>query len=118
MRTRSRSPANSFVEVRVVPGPQTAKQTVPTGLSGAPPSGPATPVIATATDEPQTRLAPSAISRAVGSLTAPKSALAPDSEVASSPARPPVQDSANASVASWARSDLETAPTKVSPSMP
>ena len=75
MRTRSRPPANSLVEVRVVPGPQTAKQTVPTGLSGAPPSGPATPVIATATDEPQTRLAPSAISRAVGSLTAPKSAI-------------------------------------------
>ena len=33
------------------------------------------PVIATATVEPQTRFAPSAISRAVGSLTAPKSAM-------------------------------------------
>ena len=33
------------------------------------------PVIATATDEPHTRFAPSAISRAVGSLTAPKSAM-------------------------------------------
>ena len=31
--------------------------------------------MATATDEPQTRFAPSAISRAVGSLTAPKSAM-------------------------------------------
>ena len=64
-----------MVDVRVVPGPQTAKQTVPTGLSAAPPLGPAMPVIATATEEPQTRFAPSAISRAVGSLTAPKSAM-------------------------------------------
>jgi SHS family lactate transporter-like MFS transporter len=60
---------------RVVPGPHTAKQTVPTGLSGEPPSGPAMPVIATATADPHTRFAPSAISRAVGSLTAPKSAM-------------------------------------------
>ena len=37
MRTRSRPPANSLVDARVVPGPQTAKQTVPTGLSAAPP---------------------------------------------------------------------------------
>ena len=46
---------------------------IPIGLSVAPPCGPAMPVIDTATDEPHTRFAPSAISRAVGSLTAPKS---------------------------------------------
>src|SRR5438132_11656605 len=132
MRTRSRSPAKSLVDVRVVPGPQTAKQTVPTGLSGAPPSGPAMPVMDTASVDPQSFFAPSAISRAHGSLTAPKSAsvsgltprtpvlisseydttlprkktLAPDSDDTSCPARPPVHDSAMASVALRARSDL------------
>jgi hypothetical protein len=98
----------------------------------------------TATDEPHTRLTPSAISRAVGSLTAPKSAmvsgltpstpvftsseyattpplkktLAPDSDDTSSPARPPVHDSAIASVASCARSAFATACGNVSPSTP
>ena len=47
-----------------------------------------------------------------------KKALAPDSDVTSSPARPPVHDSAKASVASCARSDLATAAGNVSPSTP
>ena len=47
-------------------------QTVPTGLSGRPPSGPAMPLTASATVAPVTRSAPSAISRTVCSLTAPK----------------------------------------------
>ncbi len=47
-----------------------------------------------------------------------KNALAPASAVISWPARPPVHDSARASVASWAFSDLATAPAKVSSSTP
>src|SRR5690606_25772688 len=46
-------------------------QTVPTGFSADPPPGPAIPVTETATSAPSARLAPTAISLAVSSLTAP-----------------------------------------------
>ena len=49
----------------------TASHTVPTGLSGLPPPGPAMPVTATARSTPSAPLAPSAIARATASLTAP-----------------------------------------------
>ena len=45
--------------------------TVPTGLSGEPPVGPATPVTATLTWAALRCTAPSAMARATGSLTAP-----------------------------------------------
>jgi hypothetical protein len=47
-----------------------------------------------------------------------KKTLEPDSDVTSSPASPPVHDSAIASVASCAFSDLATADGNVSPSTP
>jgi SHS family lactate transporter-like MFS transporter len=50
-----------------------ANHTVPTGLSSLPPSGPATPLTATAMFAPLSLSAPSAISRTTGSLTAPYS---------------------------------------------
>ncbi len=49
-------------------------QTVPTGLSGVPPSGPAIPLTAMATSAPDAPSAPRAISLTVRSLTAPKRA--------------------------------------------
>lgn len=48
-----------------------AIQTVPTGLSGVPPSGPAMPDVAIAADVPQAERAPTAICRTTFSLTAP-----------------------------------------------
>ena len=50
----------------------TAKITVPTGLLGLPPSGPATPVIATATSALLRLSAPFAIAQATAIETAPK----------------------------------------------
>jgi hypothetical protein len=44
---------------------------VPTGFSGEPPSGPATPVTETANRVPKHASAPRAISATVASLTAP-----------------------------------------------
>ena len=49
--------------------------TVPTGFIGEPPPGPATPVMATAMWARLLFNAPSAIIRATGSDTAPKSAI-------------------------------------------
>jgi len=45
--------------------------TVPTGLSALPPVGPATPVTATVNCTGAWRIAPAAMARATGSLTAP-----------------------------------------------
>ena len=44
---------------------------MPTGFSSVPPSGPAMPLTATATDAPLRSLTPRAISRTHASLTAP-----------------------------------------------
>jgi hypothetical protein len=57
-----------------VPRTAHAKHTSPTGFSGVPPAGPATPVTATATSAPLRAKAPAAISRAVASLAAPSAA--------------------------------------------
>jgi hypothetical protein len=79
VRTDARSPSKRCVAAfthGALPGSRRmahAKQTVPTGLSGVPPSGPAMPVTATATCAALCDSAPIAIARATGSLTAPKS---------------------------------------------
>ena len=52
-----------------------ANQTSPTGFSGDPPPGPATPVIATVSSASERASAPSAIARATGSDTAPCRAI-------------------------------------------
>src|SRR5204863_21776 len=49
-----------------------ANTTVPTGLEGEPPPGPAMPVIATAISASDAASAPRAIAQAVATLTAPK----------------------------------------------
>ena len=67
-----RSPGSR--RVRVIPSPSpsfTLQQTVPTGFSSVPPSGPAIPVIATAVSASKRRRTPSAIASATGSDTAP-----------------------------------------------
>src|SRR5437879_3230087 len=123
-RMRARSPAKSSpsgVSSVVAPRRTAAQnQTVPTGLLGVPPSGPAMPVMATARSAPEVRSAPAAISRTVDSLTAPCSASvraetptsrifagleyvtkphsnhceAPGTSVSAFASQPPVQDSA------------------------
>ena len=55
-------------------GPATQRCTVPTGFSGVPPPGPATPVIPTPTSAPNRARAPSARATATSGLTAPCSA--------------------------------------------
>ena len=96
--------------------------TVPTGFSGVPPVGPATPVIAREALDPSRLATPRAIASATGSLTAPvssssrrgtprtfsftsssyattppaKTAEEPGIAVRRSPMRPPVHDSATA----------------------
>ena len=52
-------------------GSATATATVPTGLAGVPPSGPAMPVMPTPMSAPDAARMPSAMARATGSLTAP-----------------------------------------------
>jgi len=47
-----RSDPNVIRSEKVPSGPDTAIQTVPTGLSGVPPEGPATPVVAMPYTEP------------------------------------------------------------------
>ena len=56
-----RSDPNVIWSEKVPSGPDTAIQTVPTGLSGVPPEGPATPVVAMPYTEPVARRTPSAI---------------------------------------------------------
>ncbi len=71
-RTSERLPGSRRVRVSVRPSAsRTVKQTVPTGLSGVPPPGPAIPVIATAVSAPKRCRAPAAIASATGSDTAP-----------------------------------------------
>src|SRR5689334_15157825 len=76
-RTAARPPPKRLVSLRSLRPCAHAKQTVPTGLPGVPPPGPAMPVIATAVVlRPRSaarvrRRAPSAMARAVCSLTAP-----------------------------------------------
>src|SRR5262249_43168917 len=70
-RMLSRSPENRRVSERTPPALAQAKHTVPTGFSGVPPVGPATPVMDTATLALLRSSAPRAISLAVSSLTAP-----------------------------------------------
>ena len=71
MRTQSRLPRKWNSKASAPFGPETPTNTVPTGFSGVPPSGPATPVADTPQVEPLTLRAPSAISRAHWALTAP-----------------------------------------------
>src|SRR6185312_2645384 len=77
MRIRSRSPGNRSrrCSTSPSPGPATAMWTVPTGFSGVPPPGPATPVIPTPQSLPRWVRTPPAIARATGSETAPCSAI-------------------------------------------
>ena len=72
-----RSDPNVIRSEKVPSGPDTAIQTVPTGLSGVPPAGPATPVVALPYTEPVARRTPSAICSATGRLTAPKRSRSP-----------------------------------------
>ena len=70
-RTAARSPSNFRVSLLSRPSTWNPNHTVPTGLSGVPPVGPATPVTATLTCARECRTAPNAIARATTSLTAP-----------------------------------------------
>ena len=71
-RTESRSPSNWWCSDRVLaPFRAQAKCTSPTGFSAVPPVGPATPVTATPRSAGEFAIAPSAITRTTGSLTAP-----------------------------------------------
>ena len=81
----ARSPGRR--SVRVIPPPSavlTLQQTVPTGFSSVPPSGPAIPVIATAVSASKRRSAPSAIASATGSDTAPWASISSGSTPSSS----------------------------------
>src|SRR5829696_1957031 len=66
-----RSPAHRNRRTTGPPAPATATYVRPTGLAAVPPSGPATPVTATATSVPSRRRAPSAIATATCAETAP-----------------------------------------------
>ena len=71
-RTMARSPPKNRCLVPSRPSRSaTAKQTVPTGFSAVPPSGPAIPVTDAARSAPNRASAPLAISREVSSDTAP-----------------------------------------------
>src|SRR5262249_18550368 len=71
-RTLLRPPAKRRTALRVAPFFLAhAKHTIPTGFSGVPPAGPATPVTAIASCARLRFKAPEAISLAVCSLTAP-----------------------------------------------
>src|SRR5678816_4524021 len=63
--TQPRSPQSWWRLLRTPSAVAIAKHTSPTGFSGVPPSGPAMPVVATATSTPRAFLAPAAIYRAV-----------------------------------------------------
>src|SRR5690606_30578313 len=68
-RTLSLSPSKRRRSARVPSGPAHANHTVPTGLSGVPPPGPAIPLTATARSAPESRLACSASATTTCSLT-------------------------------------------------
>src|SRR5690349_18865607 len=63
-RIAARSPGRSRRRANDPSGPSACKNTRPTGLSGVPPPGPATPVTETATSAPSRALAPAAIAAA------------------------------------------------------
>ena len=69
--TSSRSPKKRNRRDRLSPAVATATATVPTGLAGVPPSGPAMPVMPTPMSASAIARMPSAMARATGSLTAP-----------------------------------------------
>src|SRR3954452_14697770 len=73
-RTCPRSPGRSSMRASDPSGPAACRWTSPTGFSGVPPSGPATPVTATATSAPSRARAPAAIAAAVSADTAPNDA--------------------------------------------
>src|SRR5690606_26100510 len=70
-RTSDRVPKKIVCIVRTSPDIAVPKQTVPTGLSGVPPAGPAMPVTATESPVPIRAQAPAAMAAATSSLTAP-----------------------------------------------
>ena len=72
---RDRRRACSSVASAAPPRAAVASHTVPTGLSGVPPPGPAMPVTATAKLAGERASAPSAIARATSALTAPCAAI-------------------------------------------
>ena len=74
-RTAARSPPNTRRSVWVAPARLQAKQTVPTGLPGTAPPGPAMPVVDSATWPALLASAPCAIAAATSSLTAPNCAI-------------------------------------------
>src|SRR5688572_9544787 len=122
--TQSRVPQSWYRWVTTLPARASPKHTVPTGLSGVPPLGPAIPVTATPRSAERASRTPAAISPAVFSETAPcaasvsvrtprswrftSSAYAtmpprshaelPGTSVSRCPRSPPVHDSATASV--------------------
>ena len=71
-RTIARSPGSCTVRSsRPPPASATLRQTIPTGFSGVPPPGPATPVMPTPTAAPKRAAAPSASAAATSGETAP-----------------------------------------------
>src|SRR5690606_19776292 len=131
----TRSPCSRRSTHSTLPRKHAHDQTVPTGFSSVPPSGPATPVIAMPASAPKRSATPRAIARATASETAPSRSIAslgtprtstlirlayattqarktcpgPGCIVMRCARRPPVQLSASATVASSARSLLLTA---------
>ena len=129
--------------IRDPPRSATETQTSPTGFSSVPPSGPATPVMPTPRSAPSRAIAPSASARATSSETAPWASIsagstparsvfalfayatspprtyaeAPGMSVSRAATRPPVQDSAVATVRAGARvSSAATCSSTVVPS--
>src|SRR5918995_1888142 len=84
-RMSALSPGSSTVRVIERPSVScTLQQTVPTGFSSLPPSGPAMPVTATAVSAPNRFSAPAAMASATGSDTAPCSLISRGSTWSSS----------------------------------
>src|SRR4051812_2160840 len=83
-RTAGRSPSKCISSLDRRPATEKPNHTVPTGFSGLPPLGPATPVTATLTCACEWRSAPNAIARATTSLTAPCESMAAGSTCSSS----------------------------------
>src|SRR5690606_25423370 len=83
-RPSSRSPGTESRRASERVGVSAAMKTVPTGFSGVPPPGPATPLIATPHSAPVMRRMPEAMARTAGSLTAPSLSM----RAASTPSRP------------------------------
>src|SRR5215470_8461774 len=142
--TAARSPENWNRRAVASPSSRRPTKTVPTGLTGVPPSGPAMPVTASAQDAPARVATPRAIASAHCPLTAPwarrsdpgtassssfarreyartprsKYADAPGTLVRRWPRRPPVHASATARVSPRSRSMRPTTSSSVSLSRP